>query len=158
MRPLLAAALVLALAALVRAQAAVSEVSLVGPGGLCAAVRPGGLAAPPPDGTPLVLLPCDGSDAQRFSLCFGDCQDDVTFGYRSLVHASGRAVVRSGGPVPTAILRGGALRFWMATGGNDPTPSTTLTHCLTAAMPPVAGALLTVEPCDGRPGQAFAAR
>lgn len=157
MRALLALFGVLALTALAAAQAAVSEVSLVGPGGLCVAAQSGSHAAPPADATPLVLRACDGSDAQRFSLCAGDCEGEVRLAGREVVLERGRAVLRGRAPVPTAVLRDGALRFWVPI-DNAPVPSSRLTGCLTAAMPPVAGAALTIEACDGRAGQSFAAR
>jgi hypothetical protein len=145
-------------AALTQAQTALTDVIVVGPGGLCVSVGAAySHASPPPDGTPLVLATCDGSDAQRFALCGGDCADDLLFARQHIVAERGRAVVRSDAH-PTALLRDGAVRFWMGTGGNEPTRYSALSHCLTAPTPPVPGAVLMTRPCDGSAAQAFSSR
>lgn len=144
----------LALAAVADAQAALTETSIVGPGGLCVAVAPYA-NDPPPPGTRLVLAVCDGSDAQRFTMCLGDCQGELGFHRMDIVEDHGRPVLRPHHDIPTAALGESVVEFWveLQNGGGA-----RLSHCLTATMPPRAGALLTVDRCDGRAAQQFSGR
>jgi hypothetical protein len=128
------------------AQGGIEEVTINGPGGLCLDI-PGSYSAThlPPDGTPLVLSSCDGSDDQRFGRGYGDYEGSLIGLGGMVISGRGNAVVLLTARGSEPRLRDGAIHV--------PTPGAD--RCVTSTMPPRPGAPLRLEPCDGRPGQAF---
>lgn len=136
----------LLLPAIALAQGGIREVTVNGPGGMCLAVLGNyGPSHLPPDGTPLVLAACDGADAQRFGLGYGDYEGSLIGLGGMVISARGNAVVLLNARSLEPRLRGGAIRVPAAVGE----------RCVTSAMPPRAGVPLALEPCDGGPAQAF---
>lgn len=131
---------IVALASTSFAQGAMVDTTIRGPGGLCLDVAGSfDVAHPPPDGTPVVLRPCDGRDTQRWRYCVGDCEGVLhAFTRSGVVEASGRAVL---GPGEASV---GGERLVLAGG-----------RCLASPIPPVPGAPLLAAQCDGSPGQDF---
>jgi hypothetical protein len=140
---LLVALCISSVASIALAQGAIVRVTVQGPGGLCLAVQGRFTeASPPPPGTHVILATCDGSDAQRWGLGYGDYQGTLQSvgGHEIASDAAGAAVLT--GFERHTRLRDGSIH---ARGG-----------CLTSMAHPTSGDLLKVMRCDGRPEQHFA--